>query len=406
MIVLETFWVALRSLRAHPLRTFLTLLGVIIGVMTVVTVVSIISGLNLYVREKVLTLGVDVFVVTKMGIITSREAFIEAIKRKNVTMDELDAVVARCTSCDMVGGSVNGRKPVKHEEKRLPDVTITGATANLMELNALDLEMGRYLSDSEVSHSRPVAVIGADVREELFAGLDPIGQMIKIDDTPYKVVGLLVKKGSVFGETQDKVVHIPLSSFVKNFGTRRSVDIFVKSGSEGLMPHTQDEVRAILRGLRKTTYHDNDPFDFVTAAALQTLWQGISAVAFSLMIFISGISLVVGGIVIMNIMLVSVAERTHEIGVRMALGARRGTIRLQFLLEAAMMALAGGAVGVAIGAMIGGAIGAFSPLPVAVTARTVVGALVIATSVGIISGVVPSIKASRLSPVEALRQEG
>src|SRR5262249_7086148 len=202
-------------------------------------------------------------------------------------------------------------------------------------------------------HSRPVAIIGSDVRDELFPGLDPIGRMIKIEDVPYKVIGLLEKKGSVFGETQDKVVHIPLTSFIKNFGSRRSVDIFVKAGSAGALGSTQDEVRAILRGLRNTAYHDQDPFDFVTAAALQSLWASISAVAFSVMICISGISLIVGGIVIMNIMLVSVAERTHEIGVRMALGARRGTIRLQFFLEAVMMALAGGAVGVGIGAGIG-----------------------------------------------------
>jgi len=406
VIVFETFWVALRSLRAHPLRTFLTLLGVIIGVMTVVTVVSIISGLNLYVKEKVLTLGADVFIVTKMGIITSREQFLEAVKRKNMTLDELNLIVSRCTSCAMVGGSVGSRKPVKRDEKRLADVNIQGGTANMLELNALDIEMGRYLSDAEVSHSRPVAVIGADVRDELFPGLDPIGRMVKIDDVPFKVIGLLVKKGSVLGETQDKVVHVPLSTFTKYFGTRRSVDVFVKVNDERALIATQDEVRAIMRGIRKTTYKDDDPFSMVTADALQTLWASISVTAFSLMILISGISLVVGGIVIMNIMLVSVAERTHEIGVRMALGARRGTIRLQFLLEAAMMALAGGAIGAGVGSGIGGVIGAVSPLPVHVTPQVVTGALTIATLVGIVSGVVPSVKASRLSPVEALRQEG
>jgi putative ABC transport system permease protein len=304
-----------------------------------------------------------------------------------------------------VGGSVQSRQAVKHADKRLPDVTITGATANLLELNALDIEMGRYLSDAEFSHSRPVAIIGADVREELFPGLDPVGRVIRINDVPFKVIGLLEKKGSVLGETQDKVVHIPLTSFVKAFGPRRSVDILVKAYDEKSMSHTEDEVRAILRGARNTPYHARDPFDFVTAAALQSLWASISVTAFSVMIIISGISLVVGGIVIMNIMLVSVAERTHEIGVRMALGARRGTIMLQFLLEASMMALAGGAVGVLVGMLIGEAIAAFSPLPVSIRPPLVMGALGIATAVGVVSGVVPSVKASRLSPVEALRQE-
>ena len=406
MIALETLWVALRSLRSHPLRTFLTLLGVIIGVMTVVTVVSIITGLNAYIKDKVFTLGVDVFVVSKMGIITSRDQLLTALKRKDITLQELEWVEGRCHSCKMVGGSVTSRKAISHEAERLPDVTVTGATSNMLELNALDLELGRFLSDSDVSHSRPVAVIGADVREELFPGLDPVGRMIKVDDAPYKVIGLLAKKGSILGETQDKITYVPLTTFVKNFGARRSVEIYVKARSEAEIGKTEDEVRAILRGSRETAYHDEDPFDYVTAEALMGLWSSISVGAFSLMILISGISLVVGGIVIMNIMLVSVAERTHEIGVRMALGARRATIRLQFLLEAGLMALAGGVVGVAIGAAIGSAIGAFSPLPVSVTLPVVLGSLAVAGAVGVVSGVVPAIRASRLSPVDALRQEG
>jgi len=406
VIPLETLRVALRSLRAHPLRTFLTLLGVIIGVMTVVTVVSIISGLNHYVRDKVMTLGADVFIVDKMGIITGRDQLIEAIKRKNITLSDYELVAAKCRLCDMVGGNVNGIKPVKYGTERLADVVVNGATSNMLELGSLDIELGRFLFDAEVTHSRPVAVIGADVRDELFPGIDPIGKVLKIDDTPYKVIGLLARKGSVFGETQDKVVYVPLDTFIKNFGTRRSVEIYVKAGSEARMTMAQDEVRAIIRGIRDTSYKDRDPFDFVTAEALQTLWTSISGAAFSLMIFISSISLIVGGIVIMNIMLVSVAERTHEIGVRMALGARRSTIRLQFLLEAALMALAGGAIGVAIGAAIGEAISAFSPLPVAITGNVVLGSLGLATAVGVVSGVVPSIKASNLSPVDALRQEG
>jgi putative ABC transport system permease protein len=402
VILYETFRVALRSLRSHPLRTFLTLLGV----MTVVTVVSIIGGLNRYVREKVLTLGVDVFIVSKMGIITSRDQLLEAIRRRNVTLDEYETVAARCAGWAVVGGSVTSRKAVKHGAERLPDVTVVGATANLLDLSVLDIELGRFLSEPEVGHSRPVAIIGADVRDELFSGVDPIGRILKIDDTPYKVIGLLVRKGSIFGETQDKVVYVPLTTFIKNFGPRRSVEIYVKAGSETHMARVQDEVRAILRGVRHTSYHDKDPFDFVTAEAMQGLWSSISAGAFSLMIFISGISLVVGGIVIMNIMLVSVAERTHEIGVRMALGARRATIRLQFLLEAALMALAGGAVGVAVGASVGVVVEAFTPLPVSVTPSIVLGSLGLAGAVGIVSGVVPSVKASRLSPVDALRQEG
>ncbi len=405
MIAYETFLVALRSLRSHPLRTFLTLLGVIIGVMTVVTVVSLIGGLNAYVKDTVLTLGGDVFVVSKMGLVLSRDEFLDSLKRKDVTLEEFETVKGRCRRCLDVGGNVTATKAVRHESKRLNDVTINGATANMAALGALDVELGRYITDSEVALSRRVAVIGADVREELFAEVDPIGRSIRIDQVPYKVVGLLVKEGSVFGQTQDKEVHVPITAFIENFGTRRSVDIYVKAGTEEAMTETQDEVRAIMRGLRRTPYHDDDPFSLVTSGALQGLWASISVGAFSLMVVISTISLVVGGIVIMNIMLVSVAERTHEIGVRMAHGARRRTIMLQFILEAALMAAAGGAVGAFVGALVGAAIEWLTPIPVLVDAPVIALALGLATVVGIVSGVGPSIKASRLSPVECLRQE-
>ena len=405
MIPLETFRVALRSLRAHPLRTFLTLLGVIIGVMTVVTVVSIISGLNYYVRDKVMTLGADVFIVDKMGIITGRDQLIEAIKRKNITLSEYELVAQKCHECVMVGGSVGSVKPVKYGTERLADVAINGATSNMLELGALDIELGRFLFDAEVTHSRQVAVIGADVRDELFPGLDPVGKVLKIDDTPYKVIGLLAKKGSIFGETQDKVIYVPLNTFIKNFGARRSVEIFVKAGSETRMTMAEDEVRAILRGVRDTGYHERDPFDFVTAEALQSLWVSISGAAFSLMIFISSISLIVGGIVIMNIMLVSVTERTREIGIRKALGARRRDILLQFLFEAATLSSAGGLAGLALGVAGALLIGLLTPLPTYVSPVAIVLGLVTATLVGLFFGIYPAMRAARQDPIEALRYE-
>jgi len=405
MIHYETFRVAVAALRAHPLRTFLTLLGVIIGVTTVVTVVSIISGMNAYIKDKVLTLGADSFVVSKFGLITSREGFIQALKRRNMTLDDMEAFERFCTECAYVGGDITANKGVRYADLRLPDTPVHGSTANVSDVQNLELEAGRFFTEAEVAHSRPVAVVGYDIKQELFPDGDPIGRAVKIDGYPYKVVGLLEKKGSVLGQNQDKVVYVPLTTWQSNFGAHRSVEIVVKAKGKERVEAAQEQIRLIVRARRHTPYGDADPFGFVTADALDAIWKGISAGAFALMTFISGISLVVGGIVIMNIMLVSVAERTQEIGLRRALGARRQTIRTQFLMEAVIMAFTGGLIGVGIGALVARLVEALSPVPVAVRPALVVASIGLATVVGVASGVFPSIKASRLQPTEALRSE-
>ncbi|HET9481628.1 MAG TPA: ABC transporter permease [Candidatus Polarisedimenticolia bacterium] len=405
MIHTETLWMAFASLRAHPLRTFLTLLGVIIGVTTVVTVVSIISGLNGYIENKVLTLGADAFVVSKFGIITSREAFIEALKRRDITYDEMLTVRRLCTECAEVGADVTRSGAVRYEDERLPDTPIHGSTSNINEIQFLDLDDGRFFTESEVASSRPVAVIGADIKQELFGALGSIGRVIKLDGNPYKVIGVLQKKGSILGQNQDKVVYVPLTTWEKNFGARRSLEITVKAVSKQRLVAAQEQVRQILRARRHTAYAEPDPFNFVTASALDAIWRGISAGAFALVTAISTISLVVGGIVIMNIMLVSVAERTHEIGIRRALGARARTIQMQFLMEAVVLAAAGGVIGVLLGTGIARLVESVSPIPVQVRLPLVATSLGLATLVGVASGLFPSIQASKLMPTEALRNE-
>jgi putative ABC transport system permease protein len=405
MIPLQTLGTALRALRAHPLRTALTLLGVIIGVATVVTVVSIIGGLNGYIEEKVLVLGADSFVLSKFGIITSREEFIEALKRRDFTLDDMEALERFCSECVYVGGDVTSNKAVLRAGERLPDVAIHGSTANIPEVQNLELEGGRFFTEAEVAHSRPVAVLGSDVKEELFPDVDPIGRMVKVEGNPYKVVGLLLKKGAVLGQNQDNILYVPLTTYRKNFGARRTVDIVIKAAGPERLEAAQEQVRAIIRARRHTPYDAPDPFGFVTADALSALWEGISAGAFALMTIISAISLVVGGIVIMNIMLVSVAERTQEIGVRRAVGARRGTIQFQFMMEATFMAAIGGAIGVGLGAGVATLVRVLSPVPVAVDPSLAGAALLLATVVGVASGLFPSIKAARLQPTEALRGE-
>ena len=403
---METFRIAFTALRAHKLRSFLTLLGVIIGVMTVITVVSIISGLNNYISEKVFQLNPDVYIIAQYGIITSREQWLEAVKRKKIDWRDFENVRDHCRACDMVGAGQGSRATVKRGAKKLTRVQIRGGTANMAELNNLDLEGGRFYTQTEEKHSAPLAIIGSDVRDELFDKVDPIGRTFWLDNRPLKVAGLLRKQGSVLGQSQDKVVYMPLSTYRKQYGSRGSVDLFIRAaGGVAGMERSMDEVRMLLRGRRHTAFKADDPFGVVTAEALQMLWKGISAGLFSLMILISGISLVVGGIVIMNIMLVSVVERTREIGVRRAIGATRQNIRRQFLSEAVLLALGGGLAGVVLGVGIAKLIAVLSPLPTLVRPALVFAGLGIAVFTGVVAGIVPAIRASRLPPVEALRYE-
>jgi len=403
--LIEILRVSISALLAHGLRSSLTLLGIVIGVATIIIVVGAISGLNVYVEEEVFSLSPDVFIVSKFGIITNRDDFLAALRRKDLTEGEMDRIRSLCSTCRGVGGALQGRKALRFTNKRLPDVQLTGSTANLSELYNLDLAAGRFYTEAEVRRASPVIVIGWDVREELFPGSDPMGRVLSIDGYPLKVIGVLREQGSVLGQSQDNVAYMPLKLYEKVFGRNRSIDIWVRAASIERFAETQEEVRLLLRRMRGVPFRGDDPFGMVNAEALQGLWRGISSAALAMMILIAGISLVVGGIVIMNIMLVSVVERTHEIGVRAAVGARRRDVLLQFLMEAAVLAMAGGAVGAALG--IGGTslISGLTGFPTLVRASLVGVALLMATGTGLIFGIWPAWRASRLDPVEALRAE-
>jgi putative ABC transport system permease protein len=400
----ELFRVSSSALTRHKLRAFLTLLGVIIGVATVVGVVSVISGLNSYVKDKVFGLNPDVVVFTKYGIITSREEWLIAMKRKDITLTDLDITRRECHLCAQVGGQADRQRPVKNGDRKLSGVTAVGQTPNMAEMMNLDVVSGRYFTQSEYDHAAAVVVIGWDIQDQLFPNQDPIGRIMKVEGYPVKVIGTLAKQGNVLGENRDTVLYMPLTLFAKHIANTRDLAIFVKpAGGVEAVPAMTDEVRTILRALRKTKFDKEDPFGLVDAEMLQSLWKGISAGAFLLMILISGISLVVGAIVIANIMFVSVVERTKEIGVRRALGARRRDIRRQFLLEAALLSAIGGVIGVILGSLI--ALAVNQVFPAQVKASFIFIGVAVATLTGLAAGLIPASKAGKLPPVEALRYE-
>ncbi len=401
----ESVLVALGSLRANKLRSILTLVGVIIGVTTVIAVVSVISGMNRYVASTINQLGATTFFVTKWGIITSEEAWLAARDRKSFKALDMEAVREQCESCRRVGGSVETYRKVQYEDRSLADVNINGITPEVLQMVDTRLQEGRLLNESDEEHHRRVAYVGMELKKQLFPTLDPIGREIKIAGTAYTIIGLAEEKGSFLGNNMDNVVYLPMSTFERQFGRHRSVDIFVQVADVQVMSSTQDEVRAILRARRHDKFKADDSFSILTSETFMNLYRSITGTAFVAMVGIASISLLVGGIVIMNIMMVSVTERTREIGIRKAIGARRFNIMLQFLIEAVTVSVVGGIVGIVLGGSAAKILSMTTPLPASIEWWSVAAGLIVSSGVGLISGVWPAMKAARLDPIEALRYE-
>jgi len=408
MNLAELLRVSLRAIRAHKLRSFLTLLGIIIGVSTIVGVVGVISGLNTYVKEKVIVLAPDVYIVTKFGIIRSRKEFLQAIKRPPITWQEYERIssgILKHTA--QVSAGIGNSLAVSNGNRRLPNVNIVGVTPNFSDLFSLEFEAGRFFSEQENTAAQLVAVIGSDTREELFPGQDPIGRTFLLGGMPFRIIGTMPKQGRSIGFNQDGRVYIPIQVYRKNFmSATQSMELQVKAagGVEGI-DESLDELRALFRAMRHTGYNAPDPFGILTQESLQELWKAISRVAFILLMLVSSVSLGVGGIVIMNIMLVSVVERTQEIGVRLALGARKRDIRRQFLLEAALLSAFGGVIGVLVGSAGAFTVKAVTGFPAAITPGIVLTGIALSTVVGLLAGFLPAYRASNLVVIDAIRAE-
>ena len=405
--VSESITMAMSSLWANKLRTFLTLLGIIIGVLTIVAVVSIIQGLNTYVYTKMAFYGANDFTVTKFSMFgVSLEEFKEQMKRKDLTMEDMRIIQARCTECELVGASAGTNRMVKFGSRFIRNTEVRGVThLDHMIGTVEELERGRHILKDDEDHSRAVCIIGYDIVNELFPTIDPLGRHIKIGPQPFLIIGIGKEKGKLLGMSQDNYVRIPISTFLKTYGSRRSIDINIHTASQEQMMRAQQEVRTILRSKRHLVYGESDDFSFRTSDTFIDLYKSATQGIYFAMIAISAISLLVGGIVIMNIMLVSVTERTKEIGIRKAIGARRQDILLQFLIEAATLSTSGGIFGILCGFLIAKAVSAATSLPSTLDPTSVVVAIIVSSSVGLFFGLYPASKASKLDPIDALRAE-
>ena len=402
----ETFGIAIDTLRAHKLRSFLTLLGVILAVTTLIAVISVLNGLNVYVADKVANLGANAFVIDRVGIVTNFEQWNKARKRPPLDMSDLEALRQGMKLALNIAGEQNTTADMRYGSILFEDVTLMGVTPNYASIREVDMDHGRLLTAADETHHAPVCVVGSGVADKLFPGSDAVGKEIRAGQQQYLVVGVAKPKGTVFGESLDNYVMIPLSTYRKEWlSTMDSVDMFVQAPSPEWMPAAEDEARVILRTRRGVPYAAEDNFAILAPSSIMGLWNRITGNAFSIAVWITSVFLVVGGVVIMNIMLASVTERTREIGLRKSLGARRRHIVMQFLVESSVLATVGGAAGVLIAIVIGQIVRASTPMPVATPLNAILIALFLSTAVGLFFGIYPAVRAARLDPIEALRAE-
>jgi putative ABC transport system permease protein len=403
----EPTLIALETLRAHKLRSFLMLLGIILSVSTLILVVSLINGTNRYIADRVANMGSDVFLVSRFGILRDQESYIKALRRnRRFTLDDYEALRDGMKLPKNVGLECRSNGRVRYEGETVEDVSIRGVTANIGEMDVESPASGRYISDTDNEHRSTNAMIGADVARKLFPTTDPIGHEILVDGESFTVVGVGKAIGSVMGQPQDNFVYVPVQTWFKIYGTHTDrFNINIQARGPEYMQQTMDEARSIMRARRHLSPAEDDNFGIFGSDTIMQLWNNMTGTLAGAMVGIVSIFLVIGGVVIMNVMLASVTERTREIGIRKSLGARRGDILRQFLVESSVMSAIGGAIGVLLAWGLAVLIENTTPVPMAVPLSAVVTSIVISTAVGLFFGVYPARRAAKLDPIEALRFE-
>jgi putative ABC transport system permease protein len=403
----ETLKLSLDALRAHKLRSFLTLLGVIMAVATLVVVMSAIAGLNMYVATRVANLGANVFLVDRFGIITSYDEFTKAQKRPLITLADYERLRDSMSVARAVAGEEDRNVQTRSGDQKMENTSVMGVTVNFADVRNLNVAEGRFFSRADDEHRSEVVFIGADVAKKFFPNVDPIGKTIRAETHSYEVIGVAEAIGSAFGESQDNFMMMPLGTFMK--GWHRQSDwmtIFVEAPNAEMMEASEDEARMLFRAWRHLPYNAKDNFAILGSDSIMALWHDLTGnLAFVAMALVS-VFLVVGGIVIMNIMLASVTERTREIGLRRALGARKKHILMQFVTESAVLAAIGGLIGIGLAYLLVFLAETLFSFPMSTPIGSVILSLCVSTGVGLFFGIYPASRAAKLDPIEALRADG
>jgi putative ABC transport system permease protein len=408
MLFTEALKLALQSLWGNKMRTVLTLLGMVIGVASVIMVVTLTNGAKTFVTSKINTYGASVVTISKQPqFINNIEEYLDFQKRKDVTIDDYRAILDECKSCVSVGASRSAQNgKIVYQTKSTTDSTVRGWTWTMPALSNMNVETGRGFTEVEDQHSAHVAIIGCDIVDKVLGGGDPLGKEVRVNGAPYTVVGVSECQGKMMGQSMDNWMAIPLTSFLQGYGSQGSLTIYADAGGGGaVIDEVSDELRVIMRARRHLPPGKPDTFTVDTSATLLNMLSKVLNNFGAVVAAIAAVSLVIGGIVIMNIMLVSVTERTREIGVRKALGARRRDILLQFLIESGAMSLAGGLIGVFAGIAAAKVITLVISFPSVVALWSILVGLFVATAVGLFFGVYPAYKAASLDPITALRAE-
>ncbi|HEX8763977.1 MAG TPA: ABC transporter permease [Candidatus Acidoferrum sp.] len=394
------------ALQAHKLRASLTMLGLTMGVATLITVMTLVQGANAYVENKIANLGTNVFQIARTPFaVTDFNIIIKALKYKKIELEDVRAVEQACTACGEVGATASASVKARYEDKESTDVNFYGQTPNMADIDSRSVELGRYFSNWESEHRTYVCLIGGTIVERLFLGVDPIGKSIRIGNDEFAVIGVMEKIGSVLGQDQDNFVIVPLPVFLEILGSHTtSLTINVKTSVASFEP-AQDQAQLILRARRHLSGVMENDFFIGTKDSYMALWKSISSAFFGVFILVSAISVIIGGIVIMNVMLVSVTLRKREIGVRRAMGATQGDILKQFITESFLQCIAGGVIGIVAGFVVALVLRTYTPFPASVRTSVAVMGVIMSSVVGLFFGIYPALRAAKLDPVVALRSD-
>jgi putative ABC transport system permease protein len=404
----EAAAVAADSLRSSKLRSFLTLLGIILATTTLIAVMSMIHGMDVFIANTMTSMGSDGFRIVKIAFLGNFDPkkFLQMQKRNpELSPDEFQYLKDRAKLVQEFGMSAGRSVSVSLGSQTLTEISLNGGTANWGMLVNTEVAAGRYFTEIEDRHRSTVAVIGADVKANLFGDGDPIGKEIKVEGRPFRVIGVAKAKGSVFGQSQDAFVDIPIGAYFQIYGSRAGIRYAGRAVDQKVLEQAKDEMRMLIRVRRHEQPGQDDTFSILSSDALVSAWDQLTNAIAATAVAIVSIFMVVGGVVIMNIMLAVVSERTHEIGIRKSVGARRQDILNQFLVESSMLAGLGGFIGVVIAWVIALAVRNFTAVPMAVPISAVLIGLSLSTAVGLFFGIYPAQRASKLDPIEALRVE-